>query len=112
MTASQQRRTLFGVALVACSVATLAQRQAPSIEWRHWGGDAAQTKYSAATEITPANVRRLELAWTWQTIDTAMGEGVRPGGFETTPLMVDDVVYASKIDKVARDCEKVRHTGR
>ena len=35
------------------------------------GSDAAQTKYSTLDEITPANVQRLELAWTWQTVDRA-----------------------------------------
>ena len=65
------------------------------IEWPHWGGDAAQTKYSTA-DITAANVRDLELAWTWQTIDRAMPEhDIRPGGFENTPLMIDGVLYVS-----------------
>jgi quinoprotein glucose dehydrogenase len=89
------RRLLLVTLLAACGAAAVAQRQPAPIEWRHWGSDAAQTKYSPAAEITPGNVRRLQLAWKWQTVDTAMGEGVRPGGFETTPLMIDDVVYAS-----------------
>jgi glucose dehydrogenase len=90
-----QRLLLVTLLAGGGAAAAVAQRQPATIEWRHWGGDAAQTKYSSAAEITPANIRRLQLAWKWQTVDTAMGEGVRPGNFETTPLMVDDVVYAS-----------------
>jgi quinoprotein glucose dehydrogenase len=66
------------------------------IEWPHWGGDAGHTKYSTATDITPENVGQLELAWTWQTVDRPMVDhNLRPGGFETTPIMIDDVLYVS-----------------
>jgi quinoprotein glucose dehydrogenase len=66
------------------------------VEWPYWGGDAAQTKYSTAGDITPENVQQLELAWTWETIDRAIPEhDVRPGSFETTPLMIDNVVYVT-----------------
>jgi quinoprotein glucose dehydrogenase len=83
--------------LLLASVASVAtqQRQRP-IEWTHAGGDAAQTKYSTAADITAANVRDLELAWTWQTVDRPMPEhNLRPGGFQNTPLMIDGVLYVS-----------------
>jgi len=71
---------------MASAALTIAQEPQPLIEWPHWGGDTAQTKYSTASEITPANVRELELAWTWQTIDRAMPEhDLRPAGFQNTP---------------------------
>ena len=54
-------KRLCAVAVAASAVWATAQEPQP-IEWRHWGGDAAQTKYSAAAEITAANVRDLELA--------------------------------------------------
>jgi quinoprotein glucose dehydrogenase len=72
-----------------------AQGQQP-IEWRYWGGDAAQTRYSTASDISAANVRDLELAWTWQTIDRQVPElNLRPGNLENTPIMIDDVLYLS-----------------
>ena len=44
----------------------------------------------------PDNASELALAWTWQTVDRPVPEyNVRPGGFETTPIMIDDVLYAS-----------------
>ena len=54
--------------VMASAALTIAQEPQPLIEWPHWGGDTAQTKYSTASEITAANVRELELAWTWQTV--------------------------------------------
>ena len=73
-----------------------AQGREQIIEWPHYGGDAGQGKYSTAADITAGNVGDLELAWTWQTIDRPMPEyNLRPGGFETTPIMIDDVLYAS-----------------
>jgi len=82
--------------VVVVSTALIAAQESSPIEWRYWGGDAAQTKYSAAAEITPANVRTLSLAWTWQTIDRAIPQyDLRPGGFQNTPLMIDDTVYVS-----------------
>src|SRR5262245_41698759 len=89
-------KRLFAVpAVVAFGVLTGAQT-GTLVEWRHWGGDAAQTKYSTAAEITTANVKDLAPAWTWRTIDRAAPEhDVRPGGFETTPLMVDNVLYVT-----------------
>ena len=89
-------KRLCAVVVIVSAALTMAQERQPVIEWPHWGGDTAQTKYSTASEITPANVRELELAWTWQTIDRAVPEhDLRPGGFQNTPLMIDGIVYVS-----------------
>jgi quinoprotein glucose dehydrogenase len=82
--------------VIAASAALTTAQEPQQIEWRHWGGDAAQTKYSTASEITPANVRDLDLAWTWRTIDRPMPEyDLRPGAFQNTPLMIDGTVFVS-----------------
>ena len=60
------------------------------------GGDPGNSKYSQLTDINVDNVQRLRIAWQWQ-----HGEGPRgdyntvPGNFETTPLMVDGVLYVT-----------------
>ncbi len=47
-------------------------------------------------DITPDNVHDLQLAWTWQTVDRPLPEfNLRPGGFQNTPIMIDDVLYVS-----------------
>ena len=89
-------RKLWLVLVGLGAVVLGAQGRDRIVEWPHYGGDAGHGKYSTAAEITAANVGDLELAWTWQTIDRPRPEyNVRPGGFETTPIMVDDVLYAS-----------------
>ena len=90
----KQKRALALAALGAVFLG--AQGRDQMVEWPHYGGDAGHGKYSVAADITAANAGDLELAWTWQTADRPMpAYNVRPGGFETTPIMIDDVLYAS-----------------
>jgi alcohol dehydrogenase (cytochrome c) len=62
-------------------------------QWLTYSGDDRGTRHSALTEITPANVKALRAVWTFQT-------GVL-GKWESTPLVVDDVVYATGPDNHA-----------
>jgi quinoprotein glucose dehydrogenase len=70
--------------------ASLATR---AIEWTAYARDAAGSKYSPAAEITRANVKDLVPVWTYRTGDFARGGATARD--ETTPLYVDDVLYAS-----------------
>ena len=91
-------KKLYALALVAITaLATAAQSPAQGpIEWRVWSGDHAQTRYSIAADITPSNVQQLKQAWDWTSKEMPNQEyGSRPGGFEATPLMIDDVLYFS-----------------
>jgi quinoprotein glucose dehydrogenase len=90
-------RKALGLGLAVLGAIVLgAQGRDRMVEWPYYGGDAGHGKYSTAADITAANAASLELAWTWKTVDRPMTEyNVRPGGFETTPIMVDDVLYAS-----------------
>jgi quinoprotein glucose dehydrogenase len=74
-----------------------AQGDRPSsIDWPYWGANQAQEKYSAAAQITRGNVNNLALAWRWEAGEKPLPEfNMRPGGFEATPIMIDDVVYVS-----------------
>jgi glucose dehydrogenase len=51
--------------LVAATTAA-AQSGTPPEEWRHWGGDAASTRYSTLDQINAENFERLEVAWVWR----------------------------------------------
>ena len=87
--------TLVATALASISLAS-AQEQGAMIEWPHVGAEQAHTKYSAADEITAANVGELEIAWQWEPNETPLQEyGTRPGPFQATPIMVDNVLYLS-----------------
>lgn len=63
-------------------------------DWRAYGGDAKGTRYSQADQITPENVSDLAVAWTLQT-GTFEGreEARRRSAFETTPILVGDLLY-------------------
>ena len=61
-------------------------------EWPNWGRDSAGTRFSPLTQITPANVGNLKLAWQFDTgVDPASQP--TPSPMEPTPLMVDGKLY-------------------
>lgn len=67
-----------------------------AVEWPYVGGDAANTRYSAADTLTPDTVDRLATAWTWRPADRPRQEfGTIPGAFTSTPIMLDGTVYVS-----------------
>ena len=66
----------------------------PDAGWPTYGGDAGGTRYSPVTQITPANVGQLQVAWTFRTGE--LGSGVtdwRGSAFEATPILYDGTLY-------------------
>ncbi|PVM82937.1 membrane-bound PQQ-dependent dehydrogenase, glucose/quinate/shikimate family [Caulobacter endophyticus] len=57
-------------------------------DWIAYGGSHDAQRFSAAAQITPANVGELERAWTFRT-----GDIPDKFGAETTPLKIGDSVY-------------------
>ena len=85
-----------------------AQGQEAQIEWPYVGSEQSHTKYSVAADITRANVSQLEVAWEWEVGELPLPEsGTRPGAFQATPIMIDNVVYVSTMYNrvVALDAE-------
>ena len=81
---------MAGVILVA-STSVLAQ-EAGDLEWRTYGSDLASTRYSPADQINADNFNDLELAWSLSTDNF----GPEPEfNFQSTPLMVDGVIYST-----------------
>ncbi len=61
-------------------------------EWRAYGGDLANTRYSPLDQINATNFKNLEVAWRFKTDNL----GPRPEfQLEGTPLMANGVVYAT-----------------
>jgi glucose dehydrogenase len=54
--------------------------------WEMTGGSAGNSHYSPLTQIDRSNVAQLTVAWKFDT--------GQPGGLETTPIVVDGVLYA------------------
>src|SRR5688572_21671589 len=65
-------------------------------EWRNYGNDPGGSKYSPLKQINKTNVSSLKIAWTYRTGDVSDG-GEHPSrsAFETTPLVIDGVLYLS-----------------
>jgi quinoprotein glucose dehydrogenase len=90
-------RALWCVALcaaLACGAPEAPDASGPVAEWPFYGGDAAGTRYSPLTQIAPANVRRLEVAWVHHSGDFSPGvDGRDKTAFEASPLVVDGTLY-------------------
>src|SRR4051812_24802844 len=83
-------------ALAAGSIAAAQGTPALQIEWPFVGGDQENTKFSPLADINAGNVQRLHAVWQWQHGETRREDfGTVPGNFETTPLMVDGVLYVT-----------------
>src|SRR5262245_23948341 len=68
-----------GCALLALiTVALPAQQRVPTGEWRVYGSDLANTKYSPLDQINRDNFRRLQVRWRWKSIDGFLSRSV-PG---------------------------------
>ena len=91
------RTTVLVVLSAAGFVLAAASAQSPMQEWPVYAADAAATHFSPLTDIDRSNVSRLGIAWEWKTGDDQVTApaGARPGSFENTPLMIDNVLYVS-----------------
>ena len=88
----------FCAIAIAASTALLGAQdhQAGMIEWPYVGAEQSHTKYSPAAEITRANVDQLKVVWEWEVGELPLPEyGTRPGAFQATPIMIDNVLYVS-----------------
>ena len=64
-----------------------------SSQWLTYSGDDTGQRHSPLTQITPANAPQLRPVWTFQT-------GVL-GKWESSPLVIDGVIYATGPDNNA-----------
>ncbi|HZR24175.1 MAG TPA: PQQ-dependent dehydrogenase, methanol/ethanol family [Vicinamibacterales bacterium] len=70
--------------------------------WLLYSGGYFSNRYSPLTQISPANVKNLELAWMYQ--------AAVAGAWQTTPLVVDGIMYLTQRpnDVVALDAKTGR----
>ena len=86
------RLSWVSLLLTALVPTALAQRGAPNGEWPTYGGDLGHTRYAPLDQINASNFNRLEVAWRFKT--DSLGPN-REFNFQSTPLMVDGVVYST-----------------
>ena len=63
---------------------------APGEDWPNYGNDRGAQRYSPLTQITPANVTSLKVAWTYH---MKPADATRVATTETTPLVVGNIMY-------------------
>ncbi|MEZ4416364.1 MAG: PQQ-binding-like beta-propeller repeat protein [Gemmatimonadota bacterium] len=77
------------VCLIALSACSGAPRYDPS-DWPVYGGNDDHTHYSTLSQISPDNVARLEVAWTFDTGDAFPGSEM-----QANPIVIDGVLYGT-----------------
>jgi quinoprotein glucose dehydrogenase len=70
-----------------------AREGGASREWPTYGHDAGGQRFSPATQLTPGNVDRLEIAWVYHM--RPEGSTLRFAASQTTPLVVNGKMYLS-----------------
>jgi quinoprotein glucose dehydrogenase len=86
---------LLAAAWLAAAGGAAGDSARPAAGWPAYGGDAGGRRYSPLEEITPANVARLEVAWTYRTGDVSDGRGDVPStsAFQATPILADGTLF-------------------
>lgn len=88
--AAQNSQRTPGNSTAGVSYEDIVAGFADPTRWLTFSGDYTGQRHSPLTEITPENVHDLAPVWTFQT-----GTLTRGRGFETTPLVFDDVLYVT-----------------
>lgn len=96
-------RRLLLASLVASPVA------AQNADWPVYHGNDDHTHFSALSQISPANVKRLKVAWTFDTKDAFPGSEM-----QANPIVIDGVLYATtpKLQVIALDAASGRQIWR
>jgi quinoprotein glucose dehydrogenase len=97
------KRALF---LASAAIAVSAQAAGPAdSDWPSYGNDQGATRYSTLKQITPENVSKLQVAWTYHMrpagyVPPPLPPGLPPGfhltGFsssQATPIVIKGVMY-------------------
>ena len=90
----------YRLPVLLCALPLVAQAQRGTVDWPVYGGNTDHTHYTTLGQITPANVSRLQVAWTYETHDEFQGSEM-----QANPIVVDGVLYATtpKLRVIALD---------
>ena len=82
------RTTLTFVAALITPILLGAQTQ--SANWPVYQGSEDHTHYTTLSQISPANVSKLKVAWTFETHDE-----FKDSEMQANPVVIDGVLYAT-----------------
>jgi quinoprotein glucose dehydrogenase len=91
---------VFGVVFLVALSAHSGDRPGPfgQGEWPSYGADTANSKYAPLDQIHKDNVKALQIAWRWSSVDNAILKDhseLWTMVNEATPLMIDGRLYTS-----------------
>lgn len=91
------RPLLLAPSLLVLSATTVAAQNA---DWPVYHGNDDHTHYTTLSQISPANVKQLKVAWTFDTKDAFPGSEM-----QANPIVIDGVLYATtpKMQVIALD---------
>jgi quinoprotein glucose dehydrogenase len=64
----------------------------PSTDWPGYGGNKQNNRYSPLAQIDTGNVKRLTVAWTYNSADTA-GGNKHPHEIQCQPIVIEGLLY-------------------
>jgi len=83
---------IFSISILSVCLTVSAQTGATGGEWRTYGGDLGNTRYSALDQINASNFNQLQIAWRLRTENFGPEPEYK---FEATPLMANGVLYTT-----------------
>src|SRR5215475_5279941 len=83
--------SIVALALAGAVFVSLGQQGTPTPgEWKTYGGDVGNTRYSPLDQINATNAKSLQVVWRWK----AQNMGPSPQtAWEVTPLMVGGKLF-------------------
>ncbi|MFD2570494.1 PQQ-binding-like beta-propeller repeat protein [Spirosoma soli] len=85
------QRFLVGSLAILGSVGLIVSKPEPGTDWAEYNGDGARSHYSPLSQITPDNVQRLQVAWTY-----ASGGADTVGNrtqMQCNPVVIGGILY-------------------
>lgn len=78
----------FAAFVSACMILTGCNSSPQNVDWRIYGGNETNSRYSTLDQINKANVKNLAVAWTYET-----GDSYKDSEMQCNPLVVNGVLY-------------------
>ncbi len=84
--------------MAAAPLLLAAASAAQSTDWPNFGNNPSNAKYSTLDQIDAHNFDRVEVVWTWESVDGQipnLPEAIRLGSFKAVPVVIDGRMYVS-----------------
>ena len=75
------------IPLLLAATTLQAQPSGRAADWPVYGGSEDHTHYTTLSQISPANVKQLKVAWTYDTKDSFTGSEM-----QANPIVIDGVI--------------------